>query len=161
MVATVEHPGKIEGFDEGALVAFLQAQPDIIAAYLFGSRATGHFHPNSDVDIAVLLDENAIPQETDWGGPVFNRRLALLSAVERFTGYGVDLIALNTASPLLCFQVLRTGRLLYEGNRSQRIEFEVRAGKIYNDLEPTYEFFNKALKHELEGGGFGRSRFRS
>ncbi|MBP7963794.1 MAG: nucleotidyltransferase domain-containing protein [Caldilineaceae bacterium] len=161
MVAIVKHSEEIEDFDEMGLVALLRAQPDIIAAYLFGSRATGHFHPNSDVDIAVLLDENTLPQETDWGSPVFNRRLALLAAVEGFARCKVDLITLNTAPPLLCFQVLHAGRLLYEGNRPQRIEFEVRTGKIYNDMEPAYEFFNRALRHELQGGGFGKARFRS
>jgi len=64
-------------FDEEGLVAFLRAQPDIIAAYLFGSQATGRVHPGSDVDIAVLLDEDALPQTTGWGGPLLSRRLDL------------------------------------------------------------------------------------
>ncbi|MBI3958809.1 MAG: nucleotidyltransferase domain-containing protein [Chloroflexi bacterium] len=142
-------------------MAFLRQQPDVIAAYLFGSRATGRVHPGSDVDIAVLLDEDALPQTTGWGGPLLSRRLDLIAAAEQFADCEVDVITLNDASPLLSFEVLRKGRLLYEGNRLQRIEFEVRAGKIYNDLEPMYRFFNDALRKELKERGFGGRRLRS
>ncbi len=41
--------------DEAGLVAFLATQPDVVAAYLFGSLAHGCATPRSDVDIAVLL----------------------------------------------------------------------------------------------------------
>jgi len=150
-----------QAFDEDGLVAFLREQPDIIAAYLFGSRATQRIHPRSDVDIAVLLDEAALPQEKGWGGPLMSRRLDLIAEAESFADCEVDLITLNNAPPLLSFEVLRKGRLLYEGNRSGRIEFEVRAGKIYNDLQPMYNFFNQALRQELKGAGFGGNRFRS
>jgi len=40
-----------------ALTEYLAAQPDVIAAYLFGSQATGRARAGSDVDVAVLLDE--------------------------------------------------------------------------------------------------------
>ena len=46
------------GLDEGG----------IIAAYLFGSQTTGAAHPESDVDVAVLVDFNDIP-------PGFARRI--------------------------------------------------------------------------------------
>lgn len=141
-------------FDEEGLVAFLRSQPDIVAAYLFGSRATGRVHPGSDVDIAVLLDEDALLSTTRWGGPLLSRRLDLITAAERFANCELDVVTLNNASPLLCFEVLRKGRLLYEGNRGARVEFEVRAGKVYNDLEPMYQFFNEALRKDLKERGF-------
>jgi len=43
--------------DVTALTEYLAAQPDVIAAYLFGSRASGRARAGSDVDVAVLLDE--------------------------------------------------------------------------------------------------------
>jgi len=145
-------------FDEEGLVAFLRGQPDIVAAYLFGSYATGRIHSGSDVDIAVLLDEDALPQTTRWGGPLLSRRLDLIAAAERFADCAVDVITLNNASPLLSFEVLRKGRLLYEGNRHERIEFEVRAGKVYNDLQPMYDFFNRELLAKIRKVGLGGQR---
>jgi predicted nucleotidyltransferase len=35
--------------------AFAQDEPDLIAVYLFGSRASGGAHRHSDVNVAVLL----------------------------------------------------------------------------------------------------------
>ncbi|RLT39931.1 MAG: nucleotidyltransferase domain-containing protein [Chloroflexi bacterium] len=145
-------------FDEEGLVAFLRSQPDIVAAYLFGSQATGRVHPGSDVDIAVLLDEDALPQTTGWGGPLLSRRLDLIAAAERFADCEVDVITLNNASPLLSFEVLRKGRLLYEGNRRERVEFEVQTGKNYADLLPMYDFFNKDLVTKIRKVGLSGRR---
>lgn len=39
------------------LIEFCKAQDDIVALYLFGSRATGSAGPLSDIDIAILLKE--------------------------------------------------------------------------------------------------------
>ena len=134
--------------DEAALIAHLESQPDIVAAYLFGSMAQGRATPHSDIDLAVLLN---IEDDMER----FHRRLALMGALDRFADREVDVIVLNDASPLLCHQVLKTGRLLYEADRAARIEFEVRAGKIYADLKPMYDLFNQALVRELKEGGLG------
>jgi len=73
----------------------------------------------------------------------------------------VDVVILNTAPPTLQHQVLRYGRLIYEGDRQARIEFEVRAGKIYADLKPMREFFANALFREIEEGELGGRRRHS
>jgi predicted nucleotidyltransferase len=36
-----------------ALAAALAPRPEVLEAYLFGSRATGSAQPHSDVDVAV------------------------------------------------------------------------------------------------------------
>src|SRR5690554_3362968 len=127
--------------DETGLITYLRTQPDIAAVYLFGSHAQGRAHPRSDVDVAVLLDEERLPE----GRSVLDRRLHLMSELARFSEREVDVVTLNDALPLLRHQVLLHGRLLYAGNRALRIEFEVRTGKIYNDLKPMYDFFNREL----------------
>ncbi len=38
----------------------LTRESDVLLAYLFGSRATGHSHPFSDVDVGVLLKDGAV-----------------------------------------------------------------------------------------------------
>ena len=44
---TYTHPPML---DETGLIAFLETQPDIAAAYLFGSLAQGRATPRSDID---------------------------------------------------------------------------------------------------------------
>jgi predicted nucleotidyltransferase len=137
--------------DITALTEYLAAQPDVVAAYLFGSRATGRARAASDVDVAALLNE-----EDSFAR--FERRLQLMVEVSDVCGREADVIVLNDAPPLLQHQVLRHGRLLYERDRRARIEFEIRAGKVYADLEPMRRFFRQALFREVKEVGLGGRR---
>ncbi len=49
---------KPHGFDEGTVTSTLSASPvrGLVAAWLFGSAASGRLHAESDVDVGVLLD---------------------------------------------------------------------------------------------------------
>ena len=49
----------------------LRAEPTVRLAYLFGSRARGAARPDSDVDVAVLVDDACVTtptrvKETMW-----------------------------------------------------------------------------------------------
>lgn len=135
--------------DIKSLVDYLATQPDVLAAYLFGSYATGKARPGSDVDVAVLLSGTDKMER-------FERRLQLMGEVEEALGRRpADVVVLNDAPPLLTHQVLREGRLVFERNRAARVEFEVRAGQMYTDLVPMRRFFREALFHEVKEGGLG------
>ncbi len=136
------------------LVAYFAAQPDVVAAYLFGSVAQGRARPRSDVDIAVLLAAS-LDEEAR-----FDRRLRLGCEAESIIGRRTDLVVLNDAPPRLQHQVLKHGQLIYERDRAARVEFEVRAGKIYADLKPMYDFFKAALLQEIREVGLGGRRRR-
>ena len=137
--------------DVTALTEYLAAQPDVMAAYLFGSQATGRARAKSDVDVAVLLNEEDSVAR-------FERRLQMMVEVSDVCGREADVIVLNDAPPLLQHQVLKHGRLLYERDRRARIEFEIRAGKVYADLEPMRRFFRLALFREIKEVGLGGRR---
>jgi predicted nucleotidyltransferase len=138
-----------------ALVNCLAAQPDVLAAYLFGSYATGKARPESDVDVAVLLSGTDEMER-------FERRLRLMGEVEEALGRrSADVVVLNDAPPLLAHQVLMHGRLIFERDRAGRVEFEVRTGKIYADLQPMYEYHSHDLFQKIrEVGLSGRRRNR-
>jgi predicted nucleotidyltransferase len=138
-----------------SLLEYLAAQPDVVAAYVFGSVAQGRARPQSDVDIAVLLSAD-LDEETR-----FDRRLRLGWEVERLIGRQTDLVVLNDAPPLLQHQVLKHGRLIFERDRAARVEFEVRAGQIYADLKPMYDFFTEVLFKEIREVGLGGRRRRN
>ena len=136
--------------DEPGLIAYLETQQDVVAAYLCGSLAQHRATPRSDVDIAILLSRTP---DVLAGEP--DRQLQLMAEIERFADRDVDVIILNTATPTLQYQLLRTGRRLYEGDRQARIDFEVRVGQIYEDLRPMHEFFEHALLREIRETGMG------
>jgi predicted nucleotidyltransferase len=104
-----------------ALVACLTAQPDLVAAYLFGSYARGDARPDSDVDLAVLLSTTDEMER-------FERRLELIGAVGDVLG------------------------------RMARVEFEVQAGKVYADLQPMYDYFNRDLFRKIREVGLSERR---
>lgn len=136
------------------LVAFLDAQPDIVAAYLFGSQAKGQTAPRSDVDVAILLTPISDPLIAG------ERQLALMDELERFADREVDVVILNVAPPILQHQVLKHGRLLYERSLAARVEFEVRAGQIYADLKPMYDFHTRDLLQKIKEVGLSGRRRR-
>ncbi len=140
--------------DEAALAAFLATQPDVLAAYLFGSFAQGRAAPRSDVDVAILLA----------GEPdvltAAQRRLQLTAMLEPFSDRSIDVVILNHASAVLQHEVLRFRHVLYERSRTARVDFEVRVGKIYDDEQPLRDFVAQTLFDEIREGHFGGSRRR-
>ena len=140
-----------QSVDVTALTEYLAVQSDVIVAYLFGSRVTGRARAESDMDVAVLLNEEDSVAR-------FERRLQMMVEVSKVCGQEADVIVLNDAPPILQNQVLRYGRLLFERDRRARVEFEVRAGKIYADLEPMRRFFQQALFQEIKEVGLGGRR---
>jgi predicted nucleotidyltransferase len=134
--------------------ALLTAQSDVLAAYVFGSTASGGARETSDLDAAVLLGADRSP------GALTERRLELGRLLDARTDRSVDLVILNGASSVLQVEVLRGGSLIYERDRSARVEFEVEAGRTYADLRPMRAFFRQALVREIEEGYLGGRRWR-
>ena len=141
--------------DKKELVACLDGQADLIAAYLFGSFARGQADHMSDLDIAVLLEAALEPKE------LVERQLALELSLDRFSEVPVQVTLLNTASPALAYQVIAEGTLLLERNRPARIEFEVRVMQRYADLKPMFEYQHQGLLERVREGGLGRRKYRT
>ncbi|MBR8834498.1 MAG: nucleotidyltransferase domain-containing protein [Stigonema ocellatum SAG 48.90 = DSM 106950] len=81
---------------------------------LFGSRATGKIHGNSDWDFAALYDEkkrNTYTIDNDWG--LFEVPL-ILGKVFVIDPEKIDLVELNNCSWLVAHFIARDGILLYE-----------------------------------------------
>ena len=92
--------------------------------YLFGSFASGEQHTNSDLDIAIL-PAKALDHLTRW-------QVAQELACE--LNIDVDLVDLNTASTVLCQQVITQGLLLW-GNSNDDDAFAVKTMSMYQHLQ--------------------------
>lgn len=135
------------------LAELFERQPDVVAAYLFGSQARGDPGPLSDVDLAVWLDDNPEP------GRRLRRQLALSAQAASLLGTDeVELVVLNGAPPLLAQRVIRDGELLAERSTMTRVRLETEAIIRYLDTIPLREELGRGLERRLAEGTFGRPR---
>lgn len=113
-----------------------ESEPQVIAAYLFGSSGRGEARDSSDLDVAVLL-RGAAPRTLD------EMPLSLAAEIEQATGRRVDLVVLNSAPVDLVHRVLRDGVLLLDRDRSARLRFEVSARNRFFDLLPVLREYRR------------------
>ena len=122
------------------IAPLFRAYPFIAAAYQFGSTVRDLEGPLSDLDIAILVNDEQAPSAIDL------LRIELLLAYElqkQFTVSEVDLIALNGQRLPLQYTVLRTGWLIYEADPKYRIRFTQRVVQDYLDFQPTLELIGR------------------
>lgn len=145
----------MKNLDLPAITRYFSRQADVVAAYLFGSVARGQETHLSDVDIAVLTQNDA------QGERRLERMLKLTADLEAFTDREVQVTLLNQAPPFLAYQVIREGQRLYERNLDERVAFEVRVMKEYFDFQPRLDFFRRSALERIQEAGLGQRKRRS
>ncbi|WP_422444865.1 type VII toxin-antitoxin system MntA family adenylyltransferase antitoxin [Thermoanaerobacterium sp. DL9XJH110] len=120
-----------------------EKRPDIVAGYIYGSHATGKTTDLSDIDIAVLLQ----------GETSFEAELELIGDIsEALHTDDFDLVILNNCPPYLQYEVISSGRLIYEKDRELRCDFQVKALQRYFDVKHIYDEYNYYLKKRIREG---------
>jgi predicted nucleotidyltransferase len=104
-------------------------------AYLHGSRASGHYRPDSDIDIAAY-----------FGGQPPNAFGILVPP-------GVDLLVLDHAPLELAGRVAARGRLLFDDDPVSRVRWEATTRKIYFDELPRITRAHREFAASVTGRG--------
>ena len=120
-----------EETDIERIIHYFRDRDEVSSLYLFGSSAKGKRTKESDIDIAVLIDESGLKQKD-----IERFRKEYYEASPRFSLRLVDIVILNTASTFLKYQVIKTGKLLFDGNRKRRVAFTERTINEYLDFKP-------------------------
>ena len=111
---------------------------------LFGSAARGTAHRRSDLDIAVI------------GVRSPSRLAALAVTLARIAGREVEVIPLETAPPLLRFEISRDGAVLLQRAPHLWPDFQARAMVDWWDWAPINRRFTAAAMARLQAqGGHG------
>ncbi|KHF26794.1 Nucleotidyltransferase domain protein [Anoxybacillus sp. BCO1] len=89
---------------EQIIVEMLKDAVSPYVIYLFGSAATGHVRPDSDIDIAFLSDKRSLDH--------YERFMLAQQSAERLQR-DVDLIDLKQASTVFQAQIVSSGKVIY------------------------------------------------
>lgn len=136
----------LERLRTGAPRAF--AGTPVRFAYLYGSQATGTARPDSDVDVAVLLDDAVPPEQR------LTVALGLADALERETGVRpLDaVLVLNDARLRLRGRVVQEGKVVYSRDEPARVAYESRTFREYADFEPSARELDAELLRAIAKG---------
>lgn len=109
--------------DTRRLAKCLSTDPNILAAWHFGSSRQGGIRPGADVDIGVLF----------YKKPTIDELADLRGAIQDALSFDeIDLVVLNEASPVLRFEAV-SGRPVYTDDPEARAAFCSLTAREYED----------------------------
>jgi len=119
---------------EKEIISVCENHREIIAAYVFGSRAMGKYKRGSDVDIALLLNDS---EAGDFQYLEFKVKL------ERALNINVDLIILNNAGEILKHQIRKYSKIIFDRNPKMRKQWEVLSRKVFQEFLYLHRIYMK------------------
>jgi uncharacterized protein len=128
----------------GAAPAALAGLP-VRFAYVFGSQVKGRPRPDSDVDVAVMLDEACVEQADDLAARAGDR-LARASGVAR-----IEVSVLNDAPLRFAGRVLRQRVVLYSRDEPARVRYESLVSRMADDVEIWADPLDRARLEAIAG----------
>jgi predicted nucleotidyltransferase len=114
-------------FNDIKIKRIFSNEDNILFAYLFGSQITGKTGPMSDYDFAIFLSRKPSFQ---FKYRLKNNLLNILNTNQ------VDLIILNNAPIELKYNIINTGKIIYQKNSIAKVEFEADTLSQYFDYLP-------------------------
>jgi hypothetical protein len=125
----------------------LRRRPEIRFALLFGSRASGRHHAQSDLDVAVYVDPALTAREA------FDLRLELGAELSELGE--PDVTVLNDAPPLLAHRALM-GTRLFIRDQQDWVRFFMKTFRESEDERYYRRLHESERSRRLEEGSFGR-----
>lgn len=120
---------------------------EILFAYVFGSYVQGKIRLDSDIDIAIYLED-----EID-----LDRYLAIKMKLTEVCKREVDLVILNEATPLLKYEIYRNNIPIFSRNRDIETRYKVKLLFEYNDikryLDMAYQKNIERIRKEVNSDG--------
>ena len=125
------------------LKSYFNHRQSLLLIYLFGSQGRGDTHAHSDIDLAFLFSKDLSLEE----------HAALVTETSRLLGReDIDVVLLQEAPPLLKFDVVSEGELIYQNVTDDFLnDFELHVIKECFDTEPLRRIQNQYLKERILG----------
>jgi predicted nucleotidyltransferase len=127
----------------------LDYYPEVVAAYLYGSYAAGTMTPLSDVDIALLLNSDSMPQT--------RKKLDIELTIEselirKLPGMNIEARIINKSPLLIQGKVITEGILIYHKDIEKVVQFEEKIIIRYLDFKIEYDkMLQVRYNQEIDG----------
>lgn len=102
----------------------------VLFAYLFGSQAVGTARADSDIDVAVLVEDTADRAEDLDLASVLADRWGAAAELG-----GIEVVVLNGAPLRFQGRVLRQRVILFSRDEPRRVAYESLTGRMADDVE--------------------------
>ncbi|MBU4129144.1 nucleotidyltransferase domain-containing protein, partial [bacterium] len=120
-------------------------ESQVVLACLFGSEARGASHKESDIDIGVLFDKKVGPEDyLKQEGKLIGFFSGIYPKKE------INIVNLNIASPLLKQAAILEGKPLYIRSETDRILFQIKTLREYEDYLHLSNIYNQFLDLKLK-----------
>lgn len=120
--------------DSLIIIDFLKSRIEPVAIYIYGSILNSYFNDKSDIDIAVITGIKSSSVTL----------YELASELSVIVKRDIHLVDFLQVSDILRIEILKTGRLIYNGNDSRRLYHEMNALTAYEKLNEEREIAIKA-----------------
>ncbi len=120
---------------------------------LFGSRATGNTHQNSDWDFAVIYDEKLRNTHTQGNGFSLFELPFVIGELFKIDPDNIDIVELNNCSNLIAHFIARDGKVLYENESNQFEDFRQRVLLDNSDIKKIERNKRQSIEQFLERWG--------
>lgn len=124
----------------GPILARRLRRLGVALVYLYGSEALGRASRLSDVDVGIVLrDPRRLRDRRRRAQLWFELSRCLTPVLTPGDTRELDLVLLQTASPILQFQAIRAGRSLFVADRTFQADYEAGVIRDYLDIRPLVE----------------------
>ncbi len=112
------------------IASYCATRPEIVACYLFGSRAAGKERPGSDVDVAFLLDNSIAP------AAYYDLKMVFLSALGTVLRLDIHPLIMNDAGEVVLEQVFKKGLPVYGSDSLECVRFRMLQCSLIAEFAP-------------------------
>ncbi len=111
---------------------------------LYGSRARGNYSDDSDLDLAFLFADEALRRENS-----LKLRIRLAGKIEKLLQIETDVVILNESPPLLKYQIIKYGRVIYTASDFSYSSYYAKTIKEYFDYKHLRKIHDEQLFNRL------------
>ncbi|MFA4844119.1 MAG: nucleotidyltransferase domain-containing protein [Candidatus Margulisiibacteriota bacterium] len=141
-IKLINEPGALKPDELRPAFGRLCEEKKIELLYLFGGAARGSSGRLSDIDLAYYSRQEA---------ELLDLQNSLADLLKRDD---IDLVNLKSANPLISYQVIKNGKLLFCSNEALKVQLEYMIVNKYLNTIHLRNEFHKSFTKAVQGGDF-------